>query len=243
MAFHLFQLDVFLGYLLLFGLNQFALCLLIRGIFAHETHAAIYLCQIFGRENEHHLLLHRTMARHVTHRADVFCLAVGQLLFKRSQLRVQYTNVSFNVLDIFLNAVNVLLAFANLAVDNHQLLQPLLYVGLIGFKGGLLLLYFFLYSLPLPLQALDNPVGFSLRVLAARGVSAFVRRVCTLLGCRLDCFLSRNICYLGVLFGRLCGFAFGLRSLLCGGGRVRLLSGTLFLRTEWEGHHEGKEDG
>ena len=243
MAFHLFQLDVFLGYLLLFGLNQFALCLLIRGIFAHETHAAIYLRQIFGRENKHHLVLHRTVARHVAHRTDVFCFAVGQLLFKRSQLRVKYADVSFDVLDVFLNAVDVLLAFANLAVDNHQLLQLLLYVGLIGFKGGLLLLNFFLYSLPLPLQALDNPVGFSLRVLAARGVSAFVRRVCTLLGCRLDSFLSRNICYLGVLFGRLCGFAFGLRSLLCGGRRARLLSGTLFLRTEWEGHHEGKEDG
>ena len=243
MAFHLFQLDVFLGHLLLFGLNQFALCLLIRGIFAHETHAAIHLCQVFGRENEHHLLLHRTMARHITHRTDVFCLAVCQLLFECSQLRVQYADVSFNVLDVFLNAIDVLLAFANLAVDNHQLLQPLLYVGLIGFKGGLLLLNFFLYSLPLPLQALDNLVGLVLRVLAARGVPAFVGCLCTLLRCRLDCFLSRNFCYLGVLFGRLCGFAFGLRSLLCGGCRAGFLGGTLFLRTEWEGHHEGKEDG
>ena len=91
------------------------------------------------------------MARHVAHRTDVLCFAIGQLLFKRSQLRVKYADVSFDVLDVFLNAVDVLLAFANLAVDNHQLLQPLLYVGLIGFKCGLLLLNFFLYGLPLPL--------------------------------------------------------------------------------------------
>ena len=84
------------------------------------------------------------MTRHITHRTDVLGFAIGQLLFKCGELRVKYADVAVNVLDVFLYVVDVLLTFVNLTIDDHQLLQPFLHVGLIGFKGSLLLLYLLL---------------------------------------------------------------------------------------------------
>ena len=59
--------------LLLF--EEFALCLLEGGVFLHVAHAPHHLGEVFGREDEHELVLHGTVLAHIDH-----CLGIAFLL-------------------------------------------------------------------------------------------------------------------------------------------------------------------
>ena len=65
LAFGLGQFLFGLGHVLLHHLDSLALYALIAGIFAHEAHAAVHLCEVLGAEDEHEAVLYGTVAVHV----------------------------------------------------------------------------------------------------------------------------------------------------------------------------------
>ena len=156
------------SHLQLLGLHQFALCLLIAGILADETHPAIHLGEIVGTEHKHQPFLHRMMTRHVAQRTDIFGLAVFELLLKGLELAFQNTDVPIDVYDVPLYALNALLTLVYLRIDDKQVLQPLLHILLVGPECLLLFLDFLLDGSPLPFQSTDGRIGIA-RTIAGGG--------------------------------------------------------------------------
>ena len=103
------------------------------------------------------------MARHISHRTDILVLTFLQLLLQHFQLCVQHTNVTIYIMDVFLDAVDVLLPLVYLAVDDHQVLEALLHVLLIGAQCLFLFLNFLLDGGTLTLQATDRGIAIGCR--------------------------------------------------------------------------------
>ena len=99
------------------------------------------------------------MARHISHRADILVLALLQLLFQGFQLCIQHTDVSVDIMDVLLDAVDILLSLVYLAIDDHQVLEALLHVLLIGAQCLFLFLNLLLDGGTLTLQATDRGVA------------------------------------------------------------------------------------
>ena len=149
LTFDMLQLLVLVRHLRLLGFHCLSLCLLIVGILAHETQATVHLIKVLRREDEHQLILHRAVTRHVAHRLDVFVLTVLQLCLQRVELRVEDADVAVDMMDILLNAVDVLLVLVNIAIDHHQFIQFLADISLVLLQRFLLLT-----NLPLNIRAL-----------------------------------------------------------------------------------------
>ena len=156
---HVAQLRVLVGNLPAFCLHGLALCTLVVGILTHETQTAIHLVEVLGREDEHQLVLHGAMARHVAHGLYVFVLPVFQLGLQRVELGVENANVAIDMVYVLLNVVDVVLALVYLAVDHHQLIELLADVLAVFLQGFLLFLDFPLDVGPLALQLLYRRVG------------------------------------------------------------------------------------
>ena len=152
--------------LLLLGLHQFALSTLESGIFPHKAQTAVHLTEVLGREDEHQLVLHIAVAGHVAQAFHVFLLALVQLLFQRGELCLQQVDVSFDMGYFALNTLYALLPLINLAVDDQQVAEPLLHVGLVGLEQSFLFLYFFLNLRALVLQSAYFGIGIDGRALA-----------------------------------------------------------------------------
>jgi hypothetical protein len=101
------------------------------------------------------------VARQVAHRLDILGLAVGQLLLKCLELGFQYADVAIDVGDVFLDALDVLLMLIDFGIDDHEILQALLHIGLVLAQGLFLLAYLRLYLRALTLQSPDGTVGVS----------------------------------------------------------------------------------
>ena len=169
MSLHVLQLAMLLVHLVLLCLDGLSLYFLIRRILADERKAAIHLSQILGAEDKHQLILHRMVPAHIAHRSDILVLSILQLLLKSLQLRLQNTYVSVDMVDIFLDSINLLLALVYFAVQSHQVFQSFLHVGLILAQRLLLFPDSLLDAGTLSLQSPD--VG-----IAVGGSSAFCLR-------------------------------------------------------------------
>ena len=169
MSLYVLQLVMLLVHLFLLCLDGLSLHLLIGRILADERKAAIHLSQVLGAEDKHQLVLNRMVPAHIAHRADILVLSVLQLLLKGLQLRLQNTYVSVDMVDIFLDSINLLLALVYFAVQSHQVFQSLLHVGLILAQRLLLFPDSLLDTGTLSLQSPD--VG-----IAVGGSSAFCLR-------------------------------------------------------------------
>ena len=66
---------------------------------------------------------------------------IVELLFKTDELRFKNVDIAVKQCDVFLYALDRLFALIDFVVDDQQVLQPLLNVGLIGSKCHFLLAY------------------------------------------------------------------------------------------------------
>lgn len=135
----------------LLGTDSLALRPLVLSILTHEAQAAVHLIEVLRREDKHQTVLHRSVARHIAHRLNVFLLSVTQLLLQGLQLRVENTDVSFDMMNVLLNALDIVLTLIDLPVDDHQVLQALSDVGFVFLQSRLLLPYLLLYGSALAL--------------------------------------------------------------------------------------------
>ena len=191
----LLQLVVLCLYLVLLGFYHLALGTLIGGILADEPQTAVHLGKVLGAEDEHQLVLYGAVAGHIPHRLYVFGLAVLQLLLERRELVLEQLYVSVDVGNVFLYSVDRLLPLVDFAVYHHQVVEPLLYVGLIGTQEALLLLYLALNARALVAESPDRGVrivGSLGRLLRAALLHHALRRG-LFLGCLL--FLSQRRCH------------------------------------------------
>ena len=161
-ALGLLQLAVLLVQFLLFLFDEFALRPLVCRIFAHEAQASVSLRQTLGTEDEHQLILYGPVLTHVTHRLDIFLLALIKLALECAYLRAQDTDIIVQTLDFRLEALDGLLLVVDLAIDDHEILQALRHVGLVGLQLALLHLDFLLDLGALRLQSLDLVGGIRL---------------------------------------------------------------------------------
>ena len=200
MATHSYQLAVLLVYLRLFCLHSLALHTLIGSILAHETHAAIHLREVVSRKNKHQAVLKCMLTRYEAHRLDVASLTLSQLFLKRFQLRLQDIHIAFNMGNVFLNIVDILLTLAYLGVYHHKVLQAFLHIGLIGTQRLFLLFYLLLNLRALLLKATNR--GIAISIFLCRGFfprSGFLLRSGFL--CRRLLARSRGFARLSRSFG------------------------------------------
>ncbi len=150
---HLLELQV---HFLLLGLDGFALHALVGGILAHEAHATEHLHQVVGTEDEHELALRGAVAVHVAHGLDVVPLALIELALQHVELGTKALYLDVEVGDVVTDGVDGTALALNLGVDDHEVLQALAHVFLIGTEQPLLFLDFLLNLLALVLQGLDR---------------------------------------------------------------------------------------
>ena len=159
MPLYILQLLVLIVHLLLLSLYSLALHLLVRRVLADERETAVHLGQVLGTEDKHQLVLHRMMPAHISHRTDILVLSILQLLLKGLQLRLQDTDVSINMMNIFLDTFNLLLTLVYFAIQRHQVFQALLHVSLVLAQSLLLLPDSSLDIGTLPLQSSDRSIA------------------------------------------------------------------------------------
>ena len=93
---------------------------------------------------------------HVSHRLDVFLLAVGEFLAENVELGIEFGDIAVEFGDVAAYGVDGATLVGNLGVDHHEVLQPLLHVALV-FAELLLLGGNLLFDLcPLVLETLDR---------------------------------------------------------------------------------------
>ena len=147
---------VFLVYLSLFCLHLFSLCLLVGGIFAHESHSAIHLREVFGGENEHQLALYGAVAVHVSHRFDILLFSVIEFLVEFNELYVELRDVAVEMSDVPSYGVDSTPFVSNLGIYHHQVLQSLLYVALVFAQFLLLRCNLLFYLCAFAFKSLDG---------------------------------------------------------------------------------------
>ena len=106
---------------------------------------------------------------HVTHRLHIVLLTFVQLCLQQIQLSTQALYLYIKVRDVMANGINGATLALNLSIDNHQILQTLAHVFLVGTEQLLLLLNFLLNLLALILQSLycwGGDIGLTLATLA-----------------------------------------------------------------------------
>ena len=170
------QFGMFLGDFGLFALDHFALCALVVGIFAHKTQATEHLGKVFSTENEHQLVLNGTVVVHIAHGLDKLVLAVVKLRLQHIQLVVQLSDVAVEAVYVVADCVYGAAFVGYLGIDDHQVLQTLLHVALIGAQFRFLFFDVALYLLALVLQTLYRSV-------ATGGVSLLRCRFCAFFRC------------------------------------------------------------
>ncbi len=136
-----------------------ALHLLIGRILADERKAAIHLSQILGAEDKHQLILYRDDACSYSASSGYTCSFGPATAAEGLQLRLQNTDIAVDMVDIFLDTINLLLALVYLTIQSHQVFQAFLHIGLVSLQGLFLLPDFLLDSGTLSLQSSDGGIA------------------------------------------------------------------------------------
>ena len=103
------------------------------------------------------------MTAHIAHGTDILVLTVLQLLLKRFQLRLQNADIAVNMMDILLDAVNLLLALVYFSVQRHQVFKTFLHIRLIPEQSLLLFPNLLLDRSALTLQTSDRGIAIGCR--------------------------------------------------------------------------------
>ena len=144
---------VFLSDFLLLCLDLFALRTLVSSIFLHESQSAVSLRETLCAEDEHQFVLYGAVLRHILHRLLELFLPVLELRLQGRHLRLQHADIAIKFLYFQFEAVDVFLLGIYLAIDDEEIAQAGLHIGLIGLQPVLLGADVLFYLLSLTLQA------------------------------------------------------------------------------------------